>query len=119
MTLTTNMVALIFLGWQIDGTGLSVPVIFVGLALAFVGTVHGRLRKHYLAIAGGCFLFACARPLGVSVHARDVGLDVLIGLGVITAGWGDHLVLRRVLGASRGEDYGTARRSLQLGSAHS
>ena len=60
------------------------------------------MRRHYLAIAVACVAFAIAPLIGVPVTVRDVTFDLLIGLGLLVAGVGDHVVLLRVLQAQEG-----------------
>ena len=84
---------------------VSIPALFVAVVFAYLGLVQGRLRQHYLALAGACLIFASLGILGVPLHERDVLLDFLIGGGLIAAGIGDHLVLRNTLQPPRSETY--------------
>jgi hypothetical protein len=76
---------------------LSLPAIVIGTALGYVGVAGGQLRTHYIALAALCLCFATLGSFGVPLHARDVLLDDLIGIGLIVIGVGDHLLLRRTL----------------------
>ena len=78
---------------------VSVPMLFAALALAYVGLANRRVRRHYLGIAVACLAFALAPLVGVTGTAQDVSFDLLIGLGLLVAGVGDHLVLQRTLQA--------------------
>lgn len=75
----------------------SLSLTFVAAALAYTGVAHRGLRKHYLWIAVPCLLLANAAAFGVDSVTSQVMLDLLIGGGLLVAGIGDHLVLRRVL----------------------
>ena len=68
-----------------------------GTAAACIGISGGHPRTHYLALAAVCLIFATLGTSGVPIHARDVLLDDLIGIGLIVVGIGDHLLLRRTL----------------------
>jgi len=87
---------------------VSVPILFVAAVLARLGLVAHRLRVHYLWIAAACIAFALLGPLGASVGIRDVAFDVLIGGGLLVAGFGDHYVLRRALHESGDDGYAQA-----------
>lgn len=76
---------------------ISLPALVIGTAIAYVGVVGHSLRTHYLALAVLCLVFATLGTFGVPLHARDVLLDDLIGIGLIVVGIGDHLLLRRTL----------------------
>jgi hypothetical protein len=76
---------------------VSLPVLFVAIALARVGLVADCLRLHYVWIAVACIVFASLAPLGVPLEIRAVALDALIGGGLIVAAIGDDRVLRRAM----------------------
>jgi hypothetical protein len=88
---------------------VSIPMLFAALALAYVGLANGGVRRHYLGIAVACLAFAIALLIGMPGTAREVILDVLIGLGLLVAGVGDHVVLQRVLQAPEREGVPHAR----------
>jgi hypothetical protein len=88
---------------------VSIPVLFVALALGYVGVANEGLRRHYLAIAAGCLMFALAPIVGEPGTAREVALDMLIGFGLLVAGVGDHAVLQRALQTPEMEGEGRAR----------
>ena len=73
---------------------VSLPALFVGVVVGALGAMHGAFRRHYLLIAAACLGFAVLHPLGMSVSTQSVVLDLLIAMGLLTAGIGDHLVLR-------------------------
>lgn len=85
--------------WAQDSlrTHLSLPLVVIGILLAYLGLAGGQRRSHYLALAAGCLVFANLADFGVPLHARSVLLDDLIGVGLIVIGLGDHLLLRRTL----------------------
>jgi hypothetical protein len=110
VTLSVCFVSFVIVGtlppnaWQI-----SAPALLLAFALAYLGVVADGLRRHYLVIALACLVFACAPLMRVPLAARNVALDLLIGMGLIAAGVGDHVALQRVLHAPEGvEDAGTA-----------
>jgi hypothetical protein len=110
VTLTACFVSFVMVGrlppnaWQV-----SMPVLMVACVLAYLGVVADGLRRHYLVIALACLVFAFAPLLGVPSAARSLALDLLIGVGLIAAGVGDHAALQRVLHAPEGaEDVRTA-----------
>ncbi len=76
---------------------VSLPAVVIGTAIAYLGVVDRTIRFHYIVLGALCLLFANLGEFGIPVHARDVLLDDLIGLGLIAVGIGDHLVLRRTL----------------------
>jgi hypothetical protein len=76
---------------------VSLPMLYVALVLAYTGVVQHGLRKHYLFIAVACLLFASLPSFDVSYQIGKVLLNLLIGVGLIVAGVGDHLVLRKTL----------------------
>ena len=78
-------------------SAVSLPAVVIGTALGYLGVSGGQLRIHYLTLAAVALGFATLGTFGVSVHARDVLLDELIGIGLIVIGVGDHLLLRRTL----------------------
>ena len=73
------------------------PVLFIAVVLARVGTAAGWLRSHYLWIAAACALFGLLPVLGVPLDLRAAALDGLIGGGLAVAAIGDDRVLRRVM----------------------
>ena len=81
---------------------VSLPVLFLAIALARLGLVADRARGHYVWIAIGCVAFALLAPLGAPLSVRDVALDLLIGGGLIVAAVGDDRVLRSFM-AERSE----------------
>ncbi len=81
---------------EVFASPVSLPVVFIGVALGYVGIVH-RSRAHYLPTAALCLVFAVLPVVGVSVALRDVLLDAVIGVVLVVAGIGDHLVLTRTL----------------------
>jgi hypothetical protein len=103
---------------QPDHIRVSVPVAFIGLQLALLGFVEHGVRKHYRVIAAACFVVAGLPLAGVPPPVRAVALDLLVGVGLIVAGWGDHRALRATLEESQGAEYvGIERGSVHSGSA--
>jgi hypothetical protein len=82
---------------QPEDIRVSIPLVFVGIQLLMLGVVGQGVRKHYRVIAGACCVVACLPLAGVSRHLRAIALDLLIGGGLIWAGWGDHRTLRAVV----------------------
>jgi hypothetical protein len=76
---------------------VSIPIIVIGVGLAYVGTVGGRVRRAYLVLGALCLIYATLGALNVAFHLRDVLLDGLIGAGLIAAGITDHLLLANTL----------------------
>jgi hypothetical protein len=85
--------------WAQDqfSSAVALPAVVIGVALGYLGVAGGHLRTHYIALAAVCLGFATLGTFGVPVHARDVLLDDLVGVGLIVIGVGDHLLLRRTL----------------------
>jgi hypothetical protein len=79
--------------WHIP---VSLPLLIVGLALAYVGIAGGYVRVHYLAVAAATVALATL-GMFVTLNDRDVLFDYLIGGGLIVIGIGDHLLLRNTL----------------------
>lgn len=75
----------------------SLPLLVVGVLLAYVGVVQRGMRQHYLWIAVACLLIANVADFGVPPRTRQVMFDLLIAAGLFIAGIGDHLVLLKVL----------------------
>lgn len=100
---TAALAASVFVGLLIvaaslhGDTTVSVPAMIVALGLTYVGVAGGRMRPHYLAVAVLVALFALLGLLGVPFHTRNVLCDLLIAVGFVVIGIGDHLLLRRTL----------------------
>ena len=76
---------------------LSLPMLYVGIVFAYTGMVQGGIRKHYLLIAAACLVFANIQRFNVPYETGKTLLNLLVGCGLIVAGIGDHLVLRKTL----------------------
>lgn len=76
---------------------VSLPLLFVSVALARLGVVAGRLRVHYLWIAAACAAFAILPVSELLPALRTSALEMLIGAGLVVAAIGDDRVLRRVM----------------------
>ena len=74
---------------------VSLPFLFTDCVLAYVGCAGRGLRRHYLAVAIACLLFALTPLWSVPMAARRLALDLLIGFGLLVAGVGDHVVLQQ------------------------
>ncbi len=72
-------------------------MMYVGMVFAYTGVAQGGIRKHYLLIAAACLVFACIQSFNVPRETGKTLLSLLIGGGLIVAGIGDHIVLRRTL----------------------
>jgi hypothetical protein len=84
---------------------VSLPLAFVGAVLAYTAIVQNGLRRHYLWVAVPCLFLANAASFGIPPNTLQIMLDLLIGGGLLIAGIGDHLVLRRVLTPPASEAY--------------
>jgi hypothetical protein len=76
---------------------VSLPALVIAIGLAYPALSGAGLRWHYYLIAAGWLAFAFVPRLNLSAHARDVGLDLLIGVSLIVAGIGDDRLIRRTL----------------------
>jgi hypothetical protein len=76
---------------------VSLPLLFVAVALARLGLVAGRLRIHYLWIAAAVAAFAMLPHDGISADTRAAAAHLLVGGGLVVAAIGDDRILRRVL----------------------
>jgi hypothetical protein len=104
-TLTMSAVGVVALAvCQPVAIRVSTPLVFVGLQLLILSVVGRGARTHYRFIAGACLAVACLPLAGVSRHLRAIALDLLIGGGLIGAGWGDHRVFRAVVAELQGGD---------------
>ena len=73
------------------------PLVFLGAMLIVLGLAAAGLRNHYIAIAVAFMAWPSLAIVGVSLPVQQVLLDLLIGLGLIGGGVGDHLILRHLL----------------------
>jgi len=76
---------------------LSLPVIAVAAVLLLTALGSHGLRAHYAAAAGILFVFSALPWFGVGVSTLDATFDAVIGLVLLIAGVGDHLLLTRTL----------------------
>jgi hypothetical protein len=76
---------------------VSLPMLYVGVVCAYTGVVQGGVRKHYLLIAAACVVFAFIQRFHVDHETGRTLLNLLVGSGLVVAGIGDHLLLRRTL----------------------
>lgn len=94
----TSVVAGVALWVQVSGHWrLSLPPLVVGAALAAVGAAHYEFRRHYLAAAGVLFGYSVLPVLGLSWTALNVAFDAAVGLAILIAAVGDHLLVVRTL----------------------
>ena len=68
-----------------------------GIGSLMRGCGQNGMLRHYLAIAGACFLLAALEVLGLSNIACDGSLQFVAGVAMLVAGVGDHTVLRSAL----------------------
>lgn len=73
------------------------PLVFLGAMLSVLGLAAAGLRHHYIAIAVACMAWPSLAIVGVSLPVQHVLVDLLIGLGLIVGGVGDHRILRHLL----------------------
>ena len=99
VTLLGGAVAVLALEWiqELRPFPVSLPIVFVAVALARVGLSSDGLRLHYVWIAAACAVFAALAPLGVPLDVRAAALDLLLGGGIAVAAIGDDRVLRRAM----------------------
>jgi hypothetical protein len=99
VALAAAAVAVVGLEWvqELRPIPVSLPVVFVAIALARLGLSADGLRIHYVWIAVACAVFAALAPLGVPRETRAAALDLLVGGGLAVAAIGDDRVLRRAL----------------------
>jgi hypothetical protein len=101
LQIAAGTAAFVALEWlqEIRPFPVPLPLLFIAVVLARVGTAAGWLRSHYLWIAAACALFGLLPLLGVSLDMRAAALDALIGGGLAVAAIGDDRVLRNVMAA--------------------
>jgi hypothetical protein len=75
------------------GLPFSLPAALMGVVVSGIGVAHYPLRRHYLAIGALCFAFASLGLLGVPSSVHGVALDLTIGLALLVAGIGDHVLV--------------------------
>ena len=81
---------------------VSLPAVTVAVALLAVGAAHYEFRRHYIAAAMVLFAFALF-PLGTwDSGALSAALDGAIGLSMLIAALGDHLLVVRTLRPPQG-----------------
>jgi len=99
VTLLACAAALVGVIWiqEVRPLPVSTPLLFVSILLARLGLAAGRLRVHYLWIAGACAALGLLPLIGVPPAVRGWAIDLLIGGGLIVAAVGDHRVLSRVM----------------------
>jgi hypothetical protein len=109
-TLLLSFIAYMGLGWLQQWAQWPVSVVLLSVAAAFsrLGLVERGLRKHYVPLAVACLAFALWMSIDASPRLLAIACDLLIGVGLITAGIGDDRVLRRVLQPANSEDYASA-----------
>lgn len=76
---------------------LSLPLVVVGIVLAYIGVTQRLMRGHYIGIAVACLVMANIDAFGVPARTQRIMLDLLIAGGLLVGGIGDHLVLMRSL----------------------
>jgi hypothetical protein len=79
---------------------LLLPLLVVGIILMLLGWRELAVRPHYVVVGVACALSACSQIAGVPLVARAVLLDLIVGLGLIVAGVGDHRALVHLITAS-------------------
>ena len=76
---------------------LSLPALTVAMALLAVGAAHCEFRRHYIAAALVLFAFSVFPLGGWGSNALSAALDGAIGLSMLIAAVGDHLLVVRTL----------------------
>jgi hypothetical protein len=99
LTLLGSCAGFLWFEWlqEILALPVSLPLLFVAVALARLGLVAGRLRIHYLWIAAAVAAFAMLPHDGISADTRAAAAHLLVGGGLVVAAIGDDRILRRVL----------------------
>jgi hypothetical protein len=94
---------LVLLVWTEESLHLDVPLArwFLVAGLVLIGVAFRRVRAHYLVIAAACvFVPWWLGNVDMPLSDREAWLDVMVGMALLLAGLGDHLVLIRALGPS-------------------
>ena len=76
---------------------VSLPAVAVGSVLLATGLAHHRFRVHYVAAGAVLLAYSALQLFGVGPSTLDVTFDAVIGLVLLIAGVGDHLLLTRTL----------------------
>jgi hypothetical protein len=76
---------------------LSLPPVAVAAVLLVTGLAHRRFRVHYVAAGAVLLVFSALPLIGVGPSAVDATFDAVIGIVLLIAGIGDHLLLTRTL----------------------
>ena len=96
--LATAVVAGVALWLQVSlNWHLSLPALTVAMTLLAVGAAHCEFRRHYIAAALVLFAFSVFPLGGWGSNALSVALDGAIGLSMLIAALGDHLLVVRTL----------------------
>ncbi len=82
----------IVLHWHV-----SLPALTVAMALLAIGVAHFEYRRHYVAAAAVLFAFALFPLGGWGSEALSAAFDGAIGLSMLIAALGDHLLVVRTL----------------------
>lgn len=76
---------------------LSLPAISVAAVLLATGLAHRRFRVHYVAAGAVLLAYSALGLFGVGPLVLDASFDAVIGIVLLIAGVGDHLLLTRTL----------------------
>jgi hypothetical protein len=100
LALGTFAVMLIGLLWVEERIQSPVPLAgcLVAAALASIGAGARWLRPQYVVIAAACLIVRWLRPS--DGPGGEILADLVVGIGLLVAGIGDHVVLTRALRAS-------------------
>ena len=80
---------------------VSLAPIAVGSVLLATGLRHQRVRVHYAAAGTVLLAFSSVQLFGIGSSTVDATFDAVIGIALLIAGIGDHLLLTRTLHAPR------------------
>jgi hypothetical protein len=76
---------------------VSLPAITVGSVLIATGLAHHRFRVHYVAAGVVLLAYSTLQLFGVGLSTLDATFDAVIGIVLLIAGIGDHVLLTRTL----------------------
>jgi hypothetical protein len=99
LPILTTCVLVAFAVWVQDAFAwrVSLPAIVVGAVLLATGLAHHRFRVHYVAAATVLLAYSALQLFGVGPSTLDATFDAVIGIVLLIAGVGDHLLLTRTL----------------------
>ncbi len=76
---------------------LSLPVATVAVVLFAIGASHYGYRAHYVVAAAVLLMYSVLPLFSLGLLALSAAFDAVIGIALLIAGLGDHLLLTRTL----------------------